>query len=204
MWHIILKNKMYCVKARTAALLFVAGLKRRFLSSSSALSHVDLAGKVVQVDVSTKVRRAEAACRVDLPRDVFDLLKRNKLKKGDVLSTARVAGIQASKQTALLIPLCHAINLEHSQLFQQVTLSLDDQLSCVNITSAVTCTGKTGVEMEALTACSVAALCIYDMCKAISQDIRVQNLRLLVKTGGQTDFRRVEADETITPQGDLI
>ncbi|XP_022666476.1 uncharacterized protein LOC111271595 isoform X5 [Varroa jacobsoni] len=172
MWHIILKNKMYCVKARTAALLFVAGLKRRFLSSSSALSHVDLAGKVVQVDVSTKaiaVRRAEAACRVDLPRDVFDLLKRNKLK-----------------------------------LFQQVTLSLDDQLSCVNITSAVTCTGKTGVEMEALTACSVAALCIYDMCKAISQDIRVQNLRLLVKTGGQTDFRRVEADETITPQGDLI
>ncbi|OQR77146.1 molybdenum cofactor biosynthesis protein C-like [Tropilaelaps mercedesae] len=185
---------MNCANGASGIFPLLHSIGRMSLCSSSALTHLDSTGRTSQVDVSAKattVRRAIAACRVTLPRNVFDLLKENKLKKGDALNTARVAGIQASKQTALLIPLCHQINLERTT----VELILDEQKSCVKITSTVACTGKTGVEMEALTACSVAALCIYDMCKAASYDIRVEDLRLLAKTGGRSNFHRADKDD---------
>ncbi|XP_003745741.1 uncharacterized protein LOC100905493 [Galendromus occidentalis] len=158
-------------------------------SGSQTLTHVNSAGEANQVDISAKgvtLRRAEASCRVHLPPNVFDLVKENRLQKGDVFSAIRLAGIQASKLTPHLIPLCHQISLEKTE----IEVSLDAEKSCVLISSTAVCSGKTGVEMEALTACSVAALCLYDMCKAISQEIEIQDLKLNMKSGGRTNFDR--------------
>ena len=152
------------------------------------LSHFDEAGKVRMVNVSAKkttVRRAVASGRVLLSSETLQTLLTRKTPKGDPLEIARIAGIMAAKRTSEMIPLCHQISL--SQV--NVTAELRDfgvYLEAEAITNA-----QTGVEMEALTAVSVAALTIYDMCKAVQKDIVISEIRLESKTGGKSDFERL-------------
>jgi cyclic pyranopterin phosphate synthase len=149
------------------------------------LTHVDGSGRASMVDVSGKAsssRSASASCMVLLGRPAFDLVKANALAKGDVLSIAQVAGIQGAKHTSSLIPLCHNIFLSKVN----VTLSLVEEASAVAISATAKCVGQTGVEMEALTAAGVAALTVYDMCKAVSKEIEITQLRLDSKEGGKS------------------
>lgn len=143
------------------------------------LSHVDSEGRARMVDVSAKprVRRtARAAGRIDLSPETIALVRANGLAKGDVLAVAKIAGIMAAKRTSELIPLCHNIEIDQVDL----SLVLDD--GGVAIESLAICTDKTGIEMEALTAVCVAALTVYDMCKAVDKGMRIGELRLLEKT----------------------
>jgi cyclic pyranopterin monophosphate synthase len=143
------------------------------------LSHVDEAGKARMVDVSekTRVRRtARAAGKIWLAPGTVELVRNNGLAKGDVLAVARIAGVMAAKRTSDLIPLCHNIEIE------LVELSIELQDDGVEIESRAVCTDKTGIEMEALTAVSVAALTVYDMCKAVDKGMRIGDIRLLEKT----------------------
>jgi cyclic pyranopterin phosphate synthase len=152
---------------------------------SGKLSHLDDQGRVRMVDVSAKpdsVRSAVARGEVLMQRNTLELIRAGKMKKGDVLTVAQIAGITAAKRTSELIPLCHPLPL--SQV--EVELALDEALPGVVITATVKTTGKTGVEMEALTAVSVAALTVYDMAKAAEKTMRIQNVRLLEKRGGQS------------------
>jgi cyclic pyranopterin phosphate synthase len=137
---------------------------------------VDVGGKLVTDRV------AVAKGEVLMKKTTFDLIRDGALKKGDVLTVAQVAGITAAKRTSDLIPLCHPIPLTKID----VDLALDESLPGVSITATVKSTGKTGVEMEALTAVSVAALTVYDMAKAAEKTMRIQNIRLLKKHGGQS------------------
>ncbi len=140
------------------------------------------------VDVSSKpdtVRQAIAHGEVVMKRETFDLIRAGLLQKGDVLTVAQVAGIAAAKRTADLIPLCHPLPISHIS----VKLDLDETLPGVTITASVRTTGKTGVEMEALTAVAVAALTVYDMAKAAEKTMRIQNIHLVEKHGGKSgDF----------------
>lgn len=141
------------------------------------------------VDVGGKAptrRTATARATVELGSTAFRLLRDNQLTKGDALAVAQLAGIMASKQTSNLIPLCHALPLDHAS----VAFDLDELRNTAVITATCRTTGRTGVEMEALTAVSVAALTIYDMCKAVSHDIIITEVKLLSKTGGKRDFHR--------------
>ena len=143
------------------------------------LSHIDSQGRARMVDVSDKVvsfRRARASGHIHLQEETVALIKENRIKKGDVLTTAELAGVQAAKQTAHLIPLCHPLLLTKVQV--DATLGPDG----VSIESEVRCTGQTGVEMEALTAVSVALLTVYDMCKAVDKSMSMGQIRLLEKT----------------------
>jgi cyclic pyranopterin phosphate synthase len=143
------------------------------------LTHVDDEGKAKMVDVSAKkiVRRtARAAGRIELAPATIAIVRANGIKKGDVVSVAKIAGIMGAKRTSDLIPLCHNIELELVDLSFRV---LDD---AIEIESLAVCTDKTGIEMEALTAVSVAALAIYDMCKAVDKGMRIGGIRLLEKT----------------------
>jgi len=143
------------------------------------LTHVDESGKARMVDVSAKprVRRtARAEGRIDLAPGTVALIRENGIAKGDVLAVARIAGIMAAKRTSELIPLCHNVEIEHVE----VSLALDE--GGVAIEARSVCTDKTGIEMEALTAVSVAALAVYDMCKAVDKGMRIGGIRLLEKT----------------------
>ncbi len=145
------------------------------------LSHVDGEGKAVMVDVSGKprVRRtARASGAVLMHADTLRLIRENLLKKGDALAVARIAGIAAAKRTAELIPLCHNIRID--QIL--VDFRLDEDR--VHVEATAVCTESTGIEMEALTAVSVAALTLYDMCKAVDKEMRVTDIRLVEKTKG--------------------
>lgn len=136
------------------------------------------------VDVSDKaatVREARALARVRMKPDTLAQIRANSLKKGDVLAVARIAGIQAAKKCADLIPLCHPLALSKVA----VDFVLDEQESLVEITSFCKLTGQTGVEMEALTAASIAALTIYDMCKAVDMSMVIESVCLLEKSGGR-------------------
>jgi cyclic pyranopterin phosphate synthase len=147
------------------------------------LSHVDEQGRLHMVDVGHKPdteRVAIAKGEVVMKPETLALVQAGALKKGDVLSVARVAGIMAAKRTADLIPLCHPLALTHIG----VELELDPLLPGVRITASVRTRGKTGVEMEALTAVSVAALTVYDMTKAVEKTMRIENIRLIEKHGG--------------------
>tara|TARA_A100001037_G_scaffold182666_1_gene163653 strand:- start:419 stop:916 length:498 start_codon:yes stop_codon:yes gene_type:complete len=154
----------------------------------SRLSHVDDDGKAVMVDVSDKGftdRVATAAGSVEMENTTMQLIEKGGLKKGDVLSVARLAGILGAKKTPELIPLCHPLSLQKIN----VEISLDPTKNSVNIEATCKVNGQTGVEMEALTAVSVAALTIYDMCKAVDRTMRLTNIRLCAKSGGQSgDF----------------
>ena len=143
------------------------------------LTHTDSGGNARMVDVGDKsiqLRVARASGRIQLTRDTLSLISQNLLKKGDVLTVAEIAGIQAAKRTSDLIPLCHNIVLNKVL----VKANIDD--SGVTINSEVSCTGMTGVEMEALTAVSVGLLTIYDMCKAVDKTMVIGEIRLLEKT----------------------
>lgn len=149
------------------------------------LTHVDEAGNVVMVDVGDKAdtkRRAVVRSRVQLNAATFDLLARNALPKGDVLTTAKVAGIMAAKKTWELIPMCHPLLL--SKVDVRLT-PVPADLS-IEIEAEARTTGPTGVEMEALVAAQVAAMTIYDMCKAVQRDIRITDCRLTHKSGGKS------------------
>lgn len=146
------------------------------------LTHLDTQGQASMVDVSAKpaVRReAVATGKIVMRPATVRLIRENGLKKGDVLCVARIAGIQAAKQTQFLIPLCHQIPLA------KVQVDFEVQAGCVRITATALTTAPTGVEMEALTAVSVAALTIYDMCKAVDKTMRVEGIKLLRKTKGE-------------------
>jgi len=149
------------------------------------LTHLDAQGRAHMVDVGAKVdteREAIAAGRVFMQPATLALLRAGDLPKGDVLGTARVAGIMAAKRTSELIPLCHPL------LLTKVTVefAFDEDASAVEITVTVRCRGQTGVEMEALTAVSVAALTIYDMAKAVERGMVISDIRLLEKRGGKS------------------
>ncbi len=152
---------------------------------ASKLTHLDAAGRARMVDVGAKPdseRLAVARGEVHMKKETLDLIRAGALKKGDVLTVAQVAGIAAAKRTSDLIPLCHPLPLTHVD----VELALDDALPGVVITATARTVGKTGVEMEALTAASVAALTVYDMAKAAEKTMRIQNIRLVEKHGGRS------------------
>jgi len=143
------------------------------------LSHVGEDGRAQMVDVSAKsvsAREATAAGRILLRAETIALISENKIAKGNVFATARIAAVQAAKQTSCLIPLCHGLNLSHVD----VDLSLDQEAVEVKCTARTA--AQTGVEMEALTGVSVALLTIYDMCKAVDKEMRISDVRLLNKT----------------------
>jgi cyclic pyranopterin phosphate synthase len=125
-------------------------------------------------------RKATAQGRINLGETAFKLVLQNSIKKGDVLTVAQIAGINAAKQTGYLIPLCHPIVLTHIK----VKLEPEPQTSCIIITSTVECFGKTGVEVEAIMAVSVACCTVYDMCKAVDKGIVIEDIRLISKSGG--------------------
>lgn len=155
-------------------------------------THFNEQGRARMVDVGEKPptrRTAEAGGRVFVNRSTFAQIRSGGMKKGDVLSVAQVAGIMGAKRTPEWIPMCHPVQIEGIDL----SLTLDEARCCVDIRASVRCDGRTGVEMEALTAVTAAALTVYDMCKAVQKDIVISDIRLLEKTGGiHGDFRREE------------
>lgn len=155
------------------------------------LTHMDDAGRPRMVDITDKPdthRQAVARGVVRMQATTFDLLKEGKMAKGDVLAVAQLAGIMAAKRTPDLIPLCHPLLIGDIR----VEFSLDEKNSTVEITATVDSTGKTGVEMEALTATAVTALTIYDMCKAADRGMKIENIRLIRKSGGKSGTIELE------------
>ncbi|CAL8291544.1 unnamed protein product [Gadus morhua 'NCC'] len=158
-------------------------------ADATRLTHTDADGRAAMVDVGGKAptrRTASARATVLLGAAAFRLLRDNQLAKGDALAVAQLAGVMASKRTAELVPLCHPLPLDHAA----VGLELDPARHAVVVTASCRTTGRTGVEMEALTAAAVAALTLYDMCKAVSHDIVITEVQLVHKTGGKRDFQR--------------
>ena len=149
------------------------------------LSHINSSGKAEIIDVSEKeitTRTAEAFAEIKVSKDIFNAIKNNTIKKGDVLSIAKFAGIQAAKRTSELIPLCHNIFISKVD----VELKLNKKNCLVEIKSITKTTAQTGIEMEALTAASVAALTVYDMCKAIDKSMIIGEIKLISKSGGKS------------------
>ena len=154
------------------------------------LSHLDSDGDIHMVDVSGKTastREAHAQGQVRFPSEIYQQIKAadGMTKKGSIIQTAHIAGIMAAKRTHDLIPLCHPLPLDKIGL----SFDYDDNLQAIVVNATVKVTHKTGVEMEALTAVSVACLTIYDMTKAISHDITIDNIHLMTKTGGKSDYQ---------------
>ena len=150
----------------------------------SKLTHINANGEAQMVDVSDKentLREAKAGARVVMQRDTLNLIVSGSHKKGDVLSVAKIAGIQAAKKCSELIPLCHPLMLSKIS----VDLTPDSENNCIEIIAIAKLNGKTGVEMEALTAASIAALTVYDMCKAVDRFMTIDNVQLLEKKGGK-------------------
>jgi cyclic pyranopterin phosphate synthase len=154
-------------------------------NQQNKLSHIDALGKARMVDVGSKDvtdRIATAGCEVHMQQSTLDLIRSGGFDKGDVLSVARIAGVMGGKKTSDLIPLCHPLMLN------QITVDFGYLVegTGLGITTTARTTGKTGVEMEALTAASIAALTMYDMCKAVDRAMHIENLRLLSKSGGKS------------------
>ncbi|MFI5331424.1 MAG: cyclic pyranopterin monophosphate synthase MoaC [Desulfobaccales bacterium] len=166
----------------------------------SEFTHLDETGQLRMVDVGDKAetrRQATAACRVIVGPKVFPLLQAGRLPKGDVWAAARLAGIMAAKNTAQLIPLCHTLPLTGVE----VDFSLEPREWAVLIRARARNFGRTGVEMEALTAAAVAALTLYDMCKAVDRGLVIKDLMLLEKSGGASgEYRRPQAPQEISNQ----
>ncbi len=155
------------------------------------LTHIDASGRPRMVDITQKQdtqREAVAKGIVRMKPATFDRLKGGSMPKGDVLAVAQLAGIMAAKQTPNLIPLCHPLLIGDIK----VEFTLDAENSAVDITTTAKSIGKTGVEMEALTATAVAALTIYDMCKAVDRSIKIENIRLVRKSGGKSGVVSLE------------
>ena len=158
----------------------------------SDFTHFNEQGRAKMVDVGEKPisqRVAVAAARVLVNEKTFELIRSGGMKKGDVLTVAQIAGVMGAKRTPDIIPMCHPILMDGIDLY----LSLDEARQSVEIRATVSCGGKTGVEMEALTAVSTAALTVYDMCKAVQKDMVITDVRLVSKTGGvHGDYKREE------------
>ena len=157
--------------------------------TASGLSHLNSDGDINMVDVSGKTastREAHASGQVRFPEGIYTQIKAadGMTKKGSITQTAHIAGIMAAKRTHELIPLCHPLPLDKIGL----TFDYDDEVHAITVTATVKVTHKTGVEMEALTAVSIACLTIYDMTKALSHDIIIDDIRLITKTGGKSDY----------------
>lgn len=157
--------------------------------SKKQFTHISKDGNPQMVDVSGKnltLRRAKAQAVINVGDEILNLIENNELitKKGPVFQTAIIAGVMGGKRTSDLIPFCHPIGLEDCQ----VKISVSNQKIIIDTETVVS--GKTGVEMEALTAASVAALTVYDMCKALSHDIVIEEIKLMAKSGGKKDFKR--------------
>lgn len=164
------------------------------MSESHTLTHVRPEGGVRMVDVSEKsdsVRTAVATGKVLLGEEAFQRVQDDDIQKGDVLTTAQIAGILGAKQTSQLIPLCHDVQIDGVD----VEFTFDEEEHAIEIRAYTKSIGVTGVEMEALTAVSITALTIYDMCKSVSKGIRVTDIHLLAKTGGQSGNYRKPDDE---------
>ena len=155
-------------------------------------THFNHQGRARMVDVSEKadtLRTATARARVLLNADTYALVKSGGIKKGDVLTTAQIAGIMGAKRTPDVIPMCHPIALTGAD----ISFELNDENHTIDIFATTKCTGPTGVEMEAMTAASIAALTVYDMCKSAQRDIIIESICLLRKAGGKSgEFRRKE------------
>jgi len=152
---------------------------------SSQLTHINNKGQARMVDIGQKPdaeRSATAKGEVITSQSTFELIRQGAIKKGDVLTVAELAGVMAAKRTSDLIPLCHPLPLTHID----VSVILDNELPGIQIQATVKTIGKTGVEMEALVAVSVAALTVYDMVKAVQKTVRIQNIRLVEKHGGMS------------------
>lgn len=162
------------------------------MNNTKDFTHFNEEGRAKMVDVGEKSasrRTAVAAARVLVSPETFALIRDRGMKKGDVLAVAQIAGIMGAKRTPDLIPMCHPIGIDGIDL----SLHLDESRCSVEIEATVSCDGRTGVEMEALTAVSTAALTVYDMCKAVQKDMVISDIRLLSKTGGvHGDFYREE------------
>ena len=160
----------------------------------SSFTHIDDKGRVRMVDVTDKQSTARVAVAggvVIMKPETLKLIGDQKVKKGNVLETARIAGIMAAKKTSELIPMCHPLNLTHVQVdFNPVETS-----QCIDIVASVRILDQTGVEMEALTAVSVAALTIYDMCKSYDREMTISSIRLLEKSGGKSGTFKRKADK---------
>ena len=160
------------------------------MQNQNDFTHFNEQGRAKMVDVGEKPptrRTATAGARVLVSPETFALIRSGGMKKGDVLTVAQIAGVMGAKRTPELIPMCHPILIDGIDL----DLSLDEERCSVEIRASVSCGGRTGVEMEALTAASVAALTVYDMCKAVQKDMVITDIRLLDKTGGvHGDFHR--------------
>ena len=165
-------------------------LERIAVKNDNDFTHFNEEGRAKMVDVGEKPesrRTAIAAARVLVNKNTFDLIRSGGMKKGDVLTVAQIAGVMGAKRTPDLIPMCHPILIDGINL----SLHLDESRCSVEIEATVSCDGRTGVEMEALTAVSTAALTVYDMCKAVQKDMVISDIRLLRKTGGvHGDFQR--------------
>jgi cyclic pyranopterin phosphate synthase len=149
------------------------------------LTHFDQAGRARMVDVGAKpntLREAVAEGSIHMRPETLALIQEGRITKGDVLAVAQVAGIMAAKQTPQLIPMCHLLLLTGVDL----SFRLDESANCIHLQAVVRTVGKTGAEMEALAAVSVAALTIYDMCKAVDRDMTIERIRLLRKSGGKS------------------
>ena len=160
------------------------------MQSREDFTHFNDQGRAKMVDVGEKPptrRTAVAGARVLVSEETFALIRSGGMKKGDVLTVAQIAGVMGAKRTPDLIPMCHPILIDGIDL----KLSLDEERCAVEIRALVSCDGRTGVEMEALTAASVAALTVYDMCKAVQKDMVITDIRLVSKTGGvHGDYER--------------
>lgn len=153
----------------------------------SELTHIDEKGRPKMVYVGDKIdtkRIAVAKGTIKVSKKTFDLIKSGNIKKGDVLSVAQIAGIMGAKKTSDIIPMCHNIFISGVEM----DFTLDEKACAVQIEACAMTTGKTGIEMESLTAVSIAALTIYDMCKAVDKHMVIENIRLVKKTGGKSDF----------------
>ncbi|KAG9243229.1 Molybdopterin cofactor biosynthesis C domain-containing protein, partial [Calycina marina] len=174
-------------------------------AAAPKLTHLTSEGSAHMVDIAKKAitsRTAVAKCVIVFSNpETLALIKANQMKKGDVLGVARIAGIMAAKKTSGLIPLCHPIGITNASveleiMEPKVTIERPEAVTegtgdvevegSIDITASVSCDGKTGVEMEALTACSTAALTVYDMCKAVDKGMRIENLRVVKKSGGRS------------------
>jgi cyclic pyranopterin phosphate synthase len=168
--------------------------------SDGKITHIDGQGRARMVDVGAKeprARRAVARARVRMSPACATAIEAGDAPKGDVLGTARLAGIQAAKQTGHLIPLAHPIELT----FIDVSASVDREQGLVELLGEAHATARTGVEMEAMTACAVAALTVYDMVKGVERGVELEQLCLLEKSGGRSDWRRDEERDPAQPSG---
>jgi len=153
------------------------------------LSHIDKKGNARIVDISEKNitnRTAIAYGAISVSKEIFQQIKLNTNKKGDILTVAKIAGILAAKNTSNLIPLCHSIKLDDIQ----IDFTMNENENFISCMAKVKCSEKTGVEMEALTAISISLLTIYDMCKAISKDMTIFEIKLIKKQGGKSDYSK--------------